>query len=583
MAVWEKRQQATWAKWWNKITQVSWTDWIAQDVYYWMGHSFQYSSNINCDDELHWLKLSTKAYKTSYFAKSQLTSVWEHWVVALNVTWSAKPRRFDQYTFFSWGTEWWADPKPDTRFNICPWVVFQDYFWYCAKWQSNENIMCAIPVTWDTVHAYLSKPHDHPEATDESIETPNPQWLPMVWAVTAILNYNNARLVVACDQDIWVYYPELDQNSPVTGWTPDIAHNWETGWKKVLSYEAWVTIVGLTCTFEYLKVWAVDEWWNTKVYYYQGNNNLRNTFVYNLVDLTWVRVTRVYNINGIDYYVSSLDGTDWFVNLYKLVWTTPVQLFKQRAWLDPLDINTKAPYFVWPVWLNAAYWAGKFYIADAYGLFQFTYNPQSYDRWYMKWGLYNNQQVYWVCENQGYLYVSVDDWCFIMRVIDTGKPVPESKSQQWVITYKDDWYQPQWVLISREFEGSEWGTVTKMLDEIRLNFELNPWTEDNGSIDIYVSPNNLWRRTNSFTEADGRYHVMHIDQMNGNTRTEKSNLFNNLWAWKEASFKFDWQTITYAIVITIWEETHATPIVRQLDIKYHCKDKTNNVYDITND
>jgi hypothetical protein len=67
-----------------------------------------------------------------------------------------------------------------------------------------------------------------------------------------------------------------------------------------------------------------------------------------------------------------------------------------------------------------------------------------------------------------------------------------------------------------------------MLDEIRLNFELNPWTEDNGSIDIYVSPNNLWRRTNSFTEADGRYHVMHIDQMNGNTRTEKSNLFNNL-------------------------------------------------------
>ena len=25
---------------------------------------------------------------------------------------------------------------------------------------------------------------------------------------------------------------------------------------------------------------------------------------------------------------------------------------------------------------------------------------------------------------------------------------------------------------------------------------------------------------------------------------------------------------------------HSSPIVRQIDIKYHCKDKVNNVYDI---
>ena len=569
MAVWESRQQVTWAKWWNRISQMSWTDGTAMDVYYWMDHSFQYSSNINCDDELHGIKLSTKAEFTSYFAKCQLTSVWEHWVVALNMEWATKPRWFDSTTFMTWWTEAWD--KPNTNFKMCPWVVFQDYFWYAAKTSWGEAIMSAIPVTWNASNAYLSKPKDHPEATDESIEDPSTAWAGMLWAVTAILNYNNSRLVVASGQDIWVYYPELDQNSPVTWWNPDIQHNWETGWKKVWTYEAWVTIVWLTCSFEYLKAWCVDEWWNTQVYYYQGNNNLRNTFVYNLVDLKGVRVTRVYSINGIDYYVSSIDWTDWFVNLYKLVGNTPVQLFKQRAWLDPMDINTKAPYFVWPVWLDAAYYWGKFYIADAYGLFQFTYNPQSFDTGYMKWGLYNNKQVYWVCENQGYLYVSTEDWCYIMRVWDTGKPP---------VTSSDEWYQPQWVLISREFEGREWGTVTKMLDEIRLNFELNPLTDENWEIDIYVSPNNLWKRTSSFTEADWWYHVMHIEQQNGKTRTEKSNAFNNLWSWHDSAFKFDWQTITYAIVITRWEETHATPIVRQIDIKYHCKDKTNNVYDL---
>lgn len=572
MAVGEKRNT-------NQISQVSWVDWTAMDVYYWMDHSFQYSSNINCDDEMHWLKLSTKAYFTSNFAKCQLTSLWENGVAALNVTGLVMPSYFDQYSFFSGGTSGDKKPNPNSNYDVTPWVVFQDYFWYCIS--DNDKVAFNATNVADIHQTYVCTPHDHNEATDEDISTPNPTGDTMRSAVTAILNYNNTRLVVACWQDLRVYYPELDQNSPVAWWTPSLSDNWNTGWKKVLTYEAWVTIVGLTCSFEYLKVRAVDEWWNSKVYYYQGNNNLRNTFVYNLVDLTGVRVLRVYNINGIDYYVSSIDWTDWFVNLYKLVWTTPVQLFKTRAWLDPMDVNTKAPYFVWPTWLNAAYSWWKFYIADAYGLFQFTYNPQWFDKGYMKWWLYNNKQVYWVCENQWYLYVSTEDWCYIMRVIDTWKPVPESKnSQTWEITYKDEWYQPQWVLISREFEWKEWWTFTKMLDEIRLNYELNPLTNENGSIDIYVSPNNLWRNTQHFTEASYWFKVMHIDQKNGKTRTEKSNLFNDLWAWKESSFKFDWQTITYAIVITRWEETHATPIVRQIDIRYHTKDKTNNVYDI---
>ena len=361
MAAWEKRIT-------NQISQVSWVDWTAMDVYYWMDHSFQYSQNINTDDEMHGIKLSTKAVFTPYYSKSQLTSLGNNGIVALDVNWIAKPTYFDETNFLDGWSTWWTEPKVDESYQVCPWVVFQDYFWYSVSWWTeNKTSMAAVNVA---VHnnVYICSPQDHTESTDESIEDPTDLLLPMKWAVTAILNYNNTRLVVAAWQDIWVYYPELDINSPVTHpWTPgQLEDRWKTWWKKVLTYEDWITIVWLTCSFEYLKVRAVDEGWNTKVYYYQGNNNLRNTFVYNLVDLTWVRVTRVYNVNGIDYYISSIDWTDWYVDLYKLVWNTPVKLFQKRWWLDPLDINTKAPYFVWPCWLNAAYHSWRFFIADFY-------------------------------------------------------------------------------------------------------------------------------------------------------------------------------------------------------------------------
>lgn len=583
MAVGEKRIT-------NQISQVSWTDWTALDVYYWLDHSFQYSRNINCDDELHGIKLSTKAYFTEHFAKCQLTSVWDNWVVALRVDWLAKPIWFDQYTFFSGWTWKTGDPDANPNQKVCPWEVFQDYFWFCTTYNSQTSFMARnITGSYDS---FIVTPYDHPDSTDESIWDPSTAiWDGhMGWAITAILNYNNSRLVVAAGSDVWVYYPELDLANPIThpNNTVPQADKWKTWWKKVRTYEAWVTIVWLTCSFEYLKVRAVDEWWDSKVYYYQGNNNLRNTFVYNLVDLKGVRVIRVYSINWIDYYVSSLDWTDGFVNLYKLVWDTPVQLFKRRAWLNELDVNTKAPYFVWPCGLDAAYAMWKFYIADSYGLFQFTYNPQWFDEGYMKWELpkiedwepvRTTKQVYGVCENQGYLYVSTEDWCYIMRVWDTGQPVPESKSGD-VVTYKTEGYQEDWILISREFEGKEWGTVTKMLDEIRLNYEMNPNTTNNWTIEIYVSPNNLWKNTAPGTVSnDNWYKVMRITQTNAWTRTEKSSLFNDLNSWQSA-FKFDWQTITYAIVITRWTEPKATPIVRQIDIKYHCKDKVNKVYNI---
>lgn len=552
MAVWEPKKQ------WQ-ITQVSWTDWTAQDVYYWLENSFQYASNINCDDEMHGIKLANKVNNTSSYSACQLVSLWNNGVIALPATVDSAPKIFS-WTWSSWS--WWSTAWPAVRqswANTCPWVVFQDRFWYGIT-NNSRSWMVSIALSWWSEK--LFRPCDHSDSTDESISTEDANPLEtFIWSVTAILNYNNTRLVVACWQDIWVYYPELD------GWqTFGGSVYGKTGWKKVLSYEAWVTIVALTCTFEYLKVWAVDEWRSTKVYYYQWNNNLRDTFVYNVIDLTGEKVLRVYSLNSTDYFITSIDGTDGYVNLNKMVGNTPVQLFHQRAWLDPLDINYKAPYFVWPVGINAAYKSGRIYIADSYGVFQFKYNPQGFDKWYMKWSFWWQKTVYWVCENKGFLYVSTNDGCYVMRIYDT-----------WV-----DGYQSKGVLISREYEGKEWGTFTKMLDEVRLNYELNPSGNATNPwiINIYVSPNNLWTNTSSFTEANKWYRVMTIDSSSRWTRTERTNLLNSLWNSDTSSFKFDWQTITYAIVMTQSSSTHATPIVRQIDLKYHVKDKINNVYNI---
>lgn len=563
MAVWEPRKQ------WQ-ITQVSWTDWTAQDVYYWLENSFQYASNINCDDEMHGIKLANKIAYTSSYSACQLVSLWENGVIALPATTSSEPKIFSyQWAYYSgqtyhagswtWGSPAWPSVKnwPDTT----PWVVFQNRFWYWVTSWSNSWVV-SIALNGGSEEIY--RPQDHTDSTDASIKDKTTgNWQYLNWAITAILNYNNTRLVIACWQDIWVYYPEL-----ATDWAyPDQPNlKGAAWWKKVLSYQAWITIVGLTCTFEYLKVRAVDKWRSTKVYYYQWNNNLRDTFVYNVIDLTWEKVLRVYSLNSIDYFITSIDWTDGYVNLNKMVGNTPVQLFHQRAWLDPLDINYKAPYFVWPVGINAAYKSWRFYIADAYWVFQFKYNPQGFDKWYMKWSFWWQKTVYGVCENKGFLYVSTNDGCYAMRIYDT-----------WV-----DGYQSKGVLISREYEGKEWGTLTKMLDEVRLNYELNPSSNATSPwiINIYVSPNNLWTNTSAFTEANKWYRVMTIDSSSRWTRTERTNLLNNLWNSSTSSFQFDWQTITYAIVIEQTADTRATPIVRQIDLLYHTKDKTNKVYNI---
>ena len=152
-----------------------------------------------------------------------------------------------------------------------------------------------------------------------------------------------------------------------------------------------------------------------------------------------------------------------------------------------------------------------------------------------------------------------------------------------------DGYESKGILISREMEWDYGGCVAKVIDEIRCHFELNPLissSQDAGDIDIYLSPNNMWRDADPDRDSTGRWHVFHIDWssnlQNRNTRYEKISKLNNLNEGSPA-FEFDRETITYCVVIrrgSSWAEW--TPIVREVKLRYHLKGKVNDVYELTN-
>jgi hypothetical protein len=76
--------------------------------------------------------------------------------------------------------------------------------------------------------------------------------------------------------------------------------------------------------------------------------------------------------------------------------------------------------------------------------------------------------------------------------------------------------------------------------------------------------------------------VMSIDEESIHTRFEISNQLNNLMS--TPAFEFDRETITYCVVIKKWiSDAEWTPIVREVNLRYHIKGKTNYVYELNND
>ena len=595
MAVWEKRDI-------QRITEMSWTAGIAQDKYYWVEHSFNYSENINCDDEMHGIKLATKVTSdtSNWLNDCQLVSVWDNWVIALPLDWTWRKVKLFKWDETNWFTilnnNIWPTPSTTAVDSVktAPWTIFQDFFWYwvwaTTTWQettTNVTGLVRINFAWGWYDTFI--PKNHAGITDEDIMNPWDATEPMFWNITSILNYNNTRLIVGTDAwEVFCYYPELDvsaeRNQYQDRYDSSVAR-WETWWLKIMQYEAGCAVIALTCDFNFLKVWVRNEWWETKVYYYQGNNNLRSTYVYDLVDLSDQKVLRVYPINGMDYYTATKDGTDWYIDLYKLYGKTPYLLINERAGLYDLDVNNKTPMFVWPTSIEAAYQSWSWYVADVFWVWKWNIvnsRTDKYDRGYMKWKINNITYTKasrgniprWLCIHKNILYVSYKNRICVMRTYDT-----------WL-----DGYQERGILISRELEWPHWGSVTKMLENLRLHYELNPKTTHNWKIEVYVSPNNLWKyiipewtglpedlNDYSDDDYDGWYKVMEIDQWNINSRVEEQ------WRMNEYNgFNFDWQTITYAIVITRGSETHATPIVREITMLYTPKGKANNTFNLHN-
>lgn len=548
------------------ISQVSRADGVSLDQYYWLQNSFQYAENVNTDDEMHGVKLAQKMSDSSSLANCQLVSAGET-VFSLNMsTWEV--RRFNENNWSSWGSQTWPTLViwNVNGTSVAPGVVFQNYFRY---WVNSPIGWWVVKIPLWTGTQQIIAPQDHPTEADDDIMNPDSAWIAMKSWVTAILNYNNSRLVVACGEELRVYYPELENEYNRLHPTAQ-QKTGKVWWKRVQTYEEGSFIIALTCTFEYLKVWVQDEWWNTKVYYYQGNNNLKSTYVYNVIDLTGTKVLRVYSINSLDYYTASLDGSVNYITFNKMIGNVPVMILKQRAWLTEYDVNYKDPYFVWPSGMDAPYLGGAFYVADTYWIFKFQYDPQSYDKGYMKWKKQSQSAPAGVAISKNFLYVSDQNGIHRVRLYDT-----------WV-----DWYQDKGILISRELEWEYGGCVTKMLDEVRIHYELLPeYQSSSGSgnwdIDIYVSPNNQWEYHDPTVNSTWWWHVMHIDQNNFRTRTEQINRFNSLQEGMPA-FEFDWQTITYCIVINKGSTNQATPILREVNLRYQLKGKTNNIYWIQN-
>lgn len=588
------------------LADVSWRDMLAQDPYFGLANSFQYSENINCDDELHGIKLSQRVMEKDSCANCQLISAGNR-IFAVpvekessgNVYYLDKsPDHNDEddldLTRFPWNVHTVSGAIDSWATKMGESVIFQDYLWISYT-VGGRSTFSRINVAASTPSAtQITGIYDHVEDSDESITDINTKNGYMGPDIFQVINFNNTRLVCGCGEELRVYYPELDMTWETmydkSTQQPRTVVFGETWWKRVQRFEAWCNIVGLTCDFEYLKVWVTDEWWNTKMYYYPGNNDLRNTFVYNLIDMTGTKVLRTYNINGIDYFTASLDWTDWYITFNKVIGDTPVQIFKQRGWLTQYDTNQKAWYFVGPTTRDAWYQDGNFYVGDAFGVFKFAFNPQGYDTWYLKWKMREHKQAapgtVGLCVAWNFVFVSDQDGIKAMRLYDTGV----------------DWYQNRWLLVSREMEWDYGGCVAKIIDELRCHYEFNNLKDsqgdyllsvaDLGEIDVYLSPNNLRQHADPEIDPTGWYHVMHLDGTSRETRYEKIGKFSQLQIGEDAQwnpiywnpvFEFDRETITYCIVIREWHRlAQWTPIVREVSLRYHLKGKANEVYELNN-
>lgn len=96
-------------------------------------------------------------------------SVWGNGVIALNTLQQQAPKKFNSSSFSGGGSAIWDQAKPNPKIDVCPWVVFQDYFRYWMTASAGSHL-ARVSNTWAwSVETIV--PQDHADYTDESIST----------------------------------------------------------------------------------------------------------------------------------------------------------------------------------------------------------------------------------------------------------------------------------------------------------------------------------------------------------------------------------------------------------------------------
>lgn len=530
---------------------------ITDDPFMWMPWSFQYAENLNVFDDPRGIKLTTAWSKTANYKACKLVSAGDY-VIAVPNSWDVK--RISPDTRPS-GTSIWTVPATMTPRDA---VVFGGTLFVIGTRNLSVNFQWISTYKIDT-----TTPEVHNlTPVDNTWDDPIVMWNqdPNLWAILppycdCICNFNDSMLLVGNGNYLRVYNP-----------AEDLWSVYATGWKIVKKYSEWVNIVDISPKADYVEIFLRDNVGNTKIHYYPWIFDMEDSGLMKSVELPNTRVVRVYPHMTKEMIVTTYDGSNNNVSLREVIGyeTYPV-MRSHRAWLSPYDVQHKLGFFTWPCGYDMAWYEWRAYVADVEGIREFNwYNEKKMPVGTLRWKFYDeddNKTPFGLAVAKDYIFVSYNDYAYCARIYDTANPYG---------------YAEEWTLISRAIETEYGGEFTKNLIKWIIQFEMNNLTDENGSIDIYVCGNREW---NSIDDPAWK-HIAHITQDDA-FFTDSWEESNNLTQYNigtctqrfenagDYSFLQDRQVIEYKVVITRWDESNASPVLRSLLFDYDIKEKTN--------